>query len=145
MGDFMSELYKRITVLCKDRGITVTELCRQCEISRASLSDLKTGRKQSISTKNLSKIANFFDVPTDFLLGMDKKEAPVLSPKDERDIAKRLDNILHDLNDTDSGLMFNGEPIDEETRNLLRISLQNQFKISKRIAKNRFTSKKHQA
>lgn len=138
----MSELYNKIAALCEDRGITVTELCRRCDVSRASLSDLKTGRKHSISTKNLSKIAHFFDVPTDFLLGLEQKETPILFPKNECDIAKRLDNILHDLNDADRSLMFYGEPIDEETRNLLRISLQNQLEISKRIAKNRFTSKK---
>lgn len=131
----MSELYNKIAALCEDRGITVTELCRRCDVSRASLSDLKIGRKHSLSTQTLSKIAGYFRVPTDFLLGLGQSEAPVLCPKDERDIAKRLENILHDLNDPDRSLMFNGEPIDEETRNLLRISLQNQFEISKRIAK----------
>ncbi len=38
-------------------------------------------------------------------------------------------------------LMFDGEPIDDETRELLRISLQNQLEISKRIAKQKFTQK----
>ena len=38
--------------------------------------------------------------------------------------------------------MFDGEPIDDETRELLRISLQNQLEISKRIAKaKKFTQK----
>ncbi|WP_278278778.1 hypothetical protein [Butyricicoccus sp. OF10-2] len=39
--------------------------------------------------------------------------------------------------------MFDGEPIDDETRELLRISLQNQLEISKRIAKQKFTPKKY--
>ncbi|MFR6664234.1 MAG: helix-turn-helix domain-containing protein [Gemmiger sp.] len=46
----MSELYNKIAALCAEKGITVTELCRQCEISRASLSDLKVGRKPSTKT-----------------------------------------------------------------------------------------------
>ena len=125
----MSELYNKIAALCAEKGITVTELCRQCKISRASLSDLKVGRKKNLSTKNLSKI--------------EQKETPVLTRRDERDIAKRLDMILGDLGDAEASLMFDGEPIDDETRELLRISLQNQLEISKRIAKQKFTPKKY--
>lgn len=134
----MSELYNKIAALCAEKGITVTELCRQCEISRASLSDLKVGRK-----KNLSKIADYLNVPIEFLLNMEQKETPVLTRRDERDIAKRLDMILGDLGDAEASLMFDGEPIDDETRELLRISLQNQLEISKRIAKQKFTPKKY--
>lgn len=89
----MSELYNKIAALCAEKGITVTELCRQCEISRASLSDLKVGRKKNLSAKNLSKIADYLNVPIEFLLSMDQKETPVLTKRDERDIAKRLDMI----------------------------------------------------
>ena len=111
----MSELYNKIAALCAEKGITVTELCRQCEISRASLSDLKVGRKKNLSTKNLSKIADYLNVPIEFLLNMEQKETPVLTRRDERDIAKRLDMILGDLGDAEASLMFDGEPIDDET------------------------------
>lgn len=33
----MSGLYNKIVALCEDRGITVTGLCRRCDVSRASL------------------------------------------------------------------------------------------------------------
>ena len=118
----MSELYNKIAALCAENGITVTELCRQCKISRASLSDLKVGRKKNLSTKNLSKIADYLNVPIEFLLNMEQKETPVLTRRDERDIAKRLDMILGDLGDAEASLMFDGEPIDDETRELLRIT-----------------------
>ena len=107
------------------------------------LSDLKVGRKKNLSTKNLSKIADYLNVPIEFLLNMEQKETPVLTRRDERDIAKRLDMILGDLGDAEASLMFDGEPIDDETRELLRISLQNQLEISKRIAKQKFTPKKY--
>lgn len=101
------------------------------------------GRKKNLSTKNLSKIADYLNVPIEFLLNMEQKETPVLTRRDERDIAKRLDMILGDLGDAEASLMFDGEPIDDETRELLRISLQNQLEISKRIAKQKFTPKKY--
>ena len=46
-----------------------------------------------------------------------------------------LDQVLAELRDTDGALLFNGEPLDERSRELLLVSLQNQMEISKRIAK----------
>ena len=138
----MSELYNTIAELCKKRDITVTELCRASGVSRAALSDLKMERKKSLSTKSLSKIADYLHVPMEYLLGMEQKQAPVLTPKDERDIAKMLDSILGELGNSKASLMFDGEPIDDETRELLRISLHNQLEISKRIARQKFTAKR---
>ena len=69
----MSELYNTIAELCKKRDITVTELCRASGVSRAALSDLKMERKKSLSTKSLSKIADYLHVPMEYLLGMGAK------------------------------------------------------------------------
>lgn len=51
--------------------------------------------------------------------------------------------MIEDLNGPIDSLMFDGEPIDEETRQLLEVSLRNQLEISKRIAKQKFTPKKY--
>ncbi|MCS4474814.1 hypothetical protein JQ032_00975 [Clostridium botulinum] len=39
--------------------------------------------------------------------------------------------------------MFDGEPIDDETRELLRISLENSMRLAKEIAKKKYTPKKY--
>ena len=65
----MSKLYDRIQTLCEKRGVSITTVCRESGASRASLSDLKMGRKQSLSAETLSKLANWFGVSVDFLLG----------------------------------------------------------------------------
>lgn len=65
----MPEIYIRIEELCRKKGITVTDLCRECSIPRATLSDFKTGRIKSLSAMAVSKIAGFFSVSTDYLLG----------------------------------------------------------------------------
>ena len=67
---------------------------------------------------------------------------PTSTAKDERDIANDLENALSKLSD-DSALMFDGEPLDDETRELLRISLENQFRMAKIIAKEKYTPKKY--
>ena len=81
----MAELYQTIAQLCADNGINITELCRQSGASRGSLSDLKKGRKQSLSADTLSKIAAYFGVSVDYLLrGNEEKNAiPTDSELDE--------------------------------------------------------------
>ena len=79
----MSELFARIEALCKNRRITITELCRESGASRGSLSDLKQGRKQSLSAETLSKIADYFGVTVDYLLGNEQKEKPLVNGDEE--------------------------------------------------------------
>ena len=54
-------------------------MCKISGASRGSLSDLKTGRKQSLHPDTLQKIADFFGVSVDCLLGNETKKAPSLS------------------------------------------------------------------
>lgn len=71
----MSDLYKRIEELCHREGINITTMCRESGASRASLTDLKMGRKQSLSSDTLTKIAAYFRVSVDYLLG--RTEDPI--------------------------------------------------------------------
>jgi hypothetical protein len=49
-------------------------MCKESGASRASLTDLKMGRKQSLSADTLSKISVYFGVSVDYLLGNEPKE-----------------------------------------------------------------------
>ena len=72
----MADLYNRIETLCKERNVSITVMCKGAAVSRASLSDLKMGRNQNLSTETLSKIAAYFGVSVDHLLGKESKKAP---------------------------------------------------------------------
>ena len=63
----MPQIYERIEQLCKEKGVNVTLMCKECGISRVSLTDYKMGRKKSLSAKTLSKIAAYFGVTVDYL------------------------------------------------------------------------------
>lgn len=65
----MTEIYARIEDLCRRKNINVTTLCSACKIPRASLSDYKSGRKKTLSADTLSRIADYFEVSVDYLLG----------------------------------------------------------------------------
>lgn len=68
----MNELYKRIEALCVSNNKTITEMCREAAVPRGNLTDLKMGRQQGLSSKNLRKIAEYFGISVDFLLGADE-------------------------------------------------------------------------
>lgn len=68
---------------------------------------------------------------------------PSLTARDEKDIARRLQQTLSELEAGQDGLMFSGEPLDDETRELLKISLENSIRLAKVTAKEKFTPKKY--
>lgn len=75
----MGTLYKKIISLCEERGIKGGKMCTDIGMSKGILTDLKMGRQSSISTANAQKIASYFGVSVDYLLGEeDKKEKPII-------------------------------------------------------------------
>ncbi len=73
----MYNLYENIYALCNERKITPGALCGELGFRRSVLSDLKNGRKKSLDTTTLMKIAEYFNVSVDYLLtGEEIKKAP---------------------------------------------------------------------
>lgn len=68
----MGALYENIAELCKMRGITAYKLCTALGMRNSVISDLKTGRKKGLNAETLSKIATYFGVSVDYLLGKDE-------------------------------------------------------------------------
>ena len=64
---------------------------------------------------------------------------PALSEKDEREISRDLEDMIHSLD----GAAALGEVEDEEDRELLMASLRQAMVLSKRIAKKKFTPKRY--
>ena len=65
----MPILYDRIEQLCAETGTSVTALCKQLQISRSALSELKSGRSKTLSASCTAAIAKHFQVSIDYLLG----------------------------------------------------------------------------
>lgn len=78
----MSNMYEIIDRLCKEKAITITALSREIGISKSTMSELKMGRSQSLSAKNLDKIATYFNVPIGTLLGNQEKK-PLINEDEE--------------------------------------------------------------
>lgn len=86
----MVELYQKISILCEQKNINITTMCKEAKVSRAPLSDLKMGRNKTLSTDTLTKIASYFNVTVDYLLGNEKKPAAKSSEQTEEQLKVAL-------------------------------------------------------
>ena len=66
-----------------------------------------------------------------------------LSQKEERDIARDLEKMLSNLENQEAMSFYDGEPLDDESKELLRISLENSMRLAKQMAKKKFTPNKY--
>ena len=71
----MGSLYERIEGMCKERGISITDMCRESKAPRGSLGDLKKGRIAKLSIDTLEKLSAYFSVPIEYILGTEEKPA----------------------------------------------------------------------
>ena len=80
----MDTLYKIIETLCEGKGIRPGRLCDELGLSRGLMTDLKMGRKKSISYQTAQKIATYFQVTVAQVLGQEELQPDIL---DQVDIA----------------------------------------------------------
>lgn len=135
------------------RGLSQPELGEKLssKVSAKTISSWEVGRTEpTLDVVNeLSQILNVS--LNDLINNIDSSDTNsnfynhniALTPKDERDIAKTLEKTLEQLESEQGALMFDGRPLDDETKELLRISLENTARMAKKIAKEKFTPKKY--
>lgn len=87
--------------LCREKGLSVNAVAKNLFISSGAVSEWKKGRIPRNST--LKKIAEFFDVSTDYLLGTQKgedQETKKPLPENEERL-KQLYDMTAGLSDAD--------------------------------------------
>lgn len=137
-------MQNRIRELRKQHRITMKQLGEVIGVAESTISQYETGKREP-DNETLLRLGEYFGVSVDYLLGaaVQKETPPALTKKDERDISLRIDQILSDLEGQQTGLMFDGEPLDDETKELLAASLRSSMETSKVWAKKKFTPKKY--
>lgn len=70
----MDTLYNRIQSACERSSITVSAMCLAIGMSKSTMSDLKAGRKKSLSSDTIVRMASFLNISADELLFGEKKE-----------------------------------------------------------------------
>lgn len=138
--------FDRLKKLCEEQKISIVELEEKLGFGRNSLYGWK---KKIPNGANLEKVADFFNVSVDYILGRtDKKRYYDLTEKDERSIQEELQKMVEGLSKSGHAA-FDGRTLDElseeelEDRELLLSSLENSLRLAKRVAKQKFTPKKY--
>ncbi|PEJ20455.1 transcriptional regulator [Bacillus toyonensis] len=134
-------LFEKVKELASSQGLSMAELERRLDFSPNTLYKLKT---QKPSIDRIEAIAQYFNVSTDYLLGRTDKKYWELNEKDEKDIQKKLEELIEDMSKSEA-LAFSkdSEPMSEETKQLLLVSLENSLRLGKQMAKKKFTPNKY--
>ncbi|WP_323058780.1 helix-turn-helix transcriptional regulator [Limosilactobacillus reuteri] len=133
-------VFDRVKKLAEKQGISIVELEEKLDFGRNSLYSWK---KKTPNGDRLKKVADYFNVTTDYLLG--RTDTPQFTRKDEKDVQKILEEMTEGLNNKNelAFLKNGGQEIDPEDAELLRASLENVIRQSKLLAKQKFTPKKY--
>lgn len=135
-------LYEQIRDIAKTKGYSINKLEQELGFARSSINKFN---KNKPSVEKLQQIADFLEVSLDYLMtGKDdqKEQIAELTARDERDISRRLEQTLADLEVQQGALMFDGAPLDDETKELLKASLEHSIRVAKINAK-KFTNKRY--
>lgn len=79
----MCTLYERIAMLCKSKNVSPSRMCLDLGLSKSTMSDMKAGRTKGITTATAQKMATYFGVSVDFLLGEEEQNEKPLVNEDK--------------------------------------------------------------
>ena len=139
-------MYEYFEKLLKTYGVSTYQVAKATGISTASFTGWKQG-KWNFKNDKLQKIANYFGVPLTYLLtgSMDEpdtEKTPDLTPRDEKDIEKILDQTREQLL-SQEGLMFDGDPASPEAIDSILSAMQIGMEMAKKKNKEKYTPKKY--
>mgnify|MGYP005780413293 CR=1 FL=1 len=135
-------MYEIFEKLCKEKGVTAYKVGKATGITTATFSNWKAGRYTPKQDK-MQKIADYFGVSIEYLMtGEEKEWEPELTAKDEKDIKNALDDFKNQLR-TDTGIMYDGEPLDEEDQEAILAAIEVAERTAILAAKKKFTPNKY--
>ena len=111
LDDKTQKFVIRLEDLKEKSGLTQTEIAKRIGIDRTAYSKIKNGTRK-LSSSEAKKLANLFNVSTDYLLGESSKtsdNAPDWAT--EKDI-----NDLHDFLATNGQMTYKGMDLSKEQR-----------------------------
>lgn len=125
-------------------GMSQADLAKKLSVTQQAVG--RWERKQtSPDFAMLKKMADIFNVSTDYLLGVQppqKNSLPSLNAKDEREITRMMDDMKDRLMQ-EEGLMFDGQPASPESIQSILDAMQIGMEMAKKRNKAKYTPKKY--
>lgn len=144
-------IVNRIKELAEEKGTTLAGLERTLSISHGSI---RKWDSSSPSIDKVDKVAKYFNISLDYLLGKTSRRGSYipeentsasdfqLTAKDQIEIDEYLENFENELL-TQTGLMFDGEPMTNASKEKLIAALRIGAEMAKMEAKEKYTPKKY--
>ena len=110
----MFEAFERIKELAKKKGVNLQKVSEDLGFSTNYLYSLKN--KKTPSAEHMSKIADYFNVSTDYLLG--RTDNPAIANTKEQFFFEGKEVDVEELAST--AMRFNGKPLTEEDKKAIQ-------------------------
>lgn len=146
---------KKVIQLREDKDLTQKELAESIDINRSVLNRIEQGTRP-VRDDELKRLSDFFDVPSDYLLGRipegkgffqhlmethdkNQKTSSNLSPKEEREIESDLEDMMTSM----ASAAYEADDAEKEDIEALQATLRAAMIQAKKIAKRKYTPKKY--
>nr|DAX53134.1 MAG TPA: Helix-turn-helix XRE-family like protein [Caudoviricetes sp.] len=138
--------YERYCEIRNKLNYKDSDVAKGAKITKSTFSDWKAGRYTPKQEK-MQKIADFLGVTVDYIMTGNESIEPqktIITPKDERDIAKTVNDLMGKLESNDGApLFFDGTEMSTETRILFEQQLKSLVTTVKEINKVKFNPNKN--
>ena len=126
----MSEFYKRLKMLRKEKRKNQEDLASLLNVTRATISAYETDKIMPPYDK-IKMLADYFSVSVEYLTGADPQK-----DSSQIDVSETLRLLLNQLHE-DSDLTIDGITLDEHSKELLVNSIENSLKLGKLLAQSK--------
>lgn len=137
---------KRLKSLREDKDMSQKDLAGAIGVSPSTIG-MYESNKRTPDSEMLNRLADFFDVSVDYLLGRTNEQKlpttefkPKLTEKDKKDLDKVMINFEEGL---EGSIMLDGEILDDNTKKLFLASVRHAYELAKLNNKAKYTPKKY--
>ena len=125
----------RLKAMRKERKETQEDIARLLKVQRTTVGEYERGNIRPPMDK-MKVLADHFEVSVDYLMGNTNfQTAEERNEESPNDVSKAMKKILEDLQKNQHAMMFDGEVLDDESRELLISSLEQSLRMGKIMQK----------
>lgn len=125
----------RLKAMRKDRKETQDDIAKLLGVRRTTVGEYERGNIRPPMDK-MKILADHFEVSVDYLMGNTNfQTAEERNEESPNDVSKAMKKILEDLQKNQHAMMFDGEVLDDESRELLISSLEQSLRMGKIMQK----------
>lgn len=132
-GVFMNTIFTtRIKSLRIEAGKTQAEIAERLGVLRTTYGEYERGKIMPPMDK-IKVLAELYNVSVDYLIG--NTNEPKENTHNKMDVSQSMKEIIEYLQNEQSKLTFDGELLDDDSREMLIDSLESSLKLGKMLSK----------